>query len=76
MMPKSTAPTESRLASSPIITMMITAKNSAKGILTPTMMALRKLPRNIHWIKKTSTQPKIRLCNTVCVVTDTNAERS
>ena len=27
-------------------------------MLTPTMIALRKSPRNIHWIKKTSTQPK------------------
>jgi len=26
------------------------AKNSAKGMLTPTMMALRRLPRNSHWI--------------------------
>ena len=70
MMPKSTAPTESRLASCPISTMTMTAKNSANGILTPTMMALRKLPRKTHWMTKTSRQPKMRLCRTVWVVTD------
>ena len=69
MMPKSTAPIDSRLASSPCSTSMMMLKNSANGMLTPTMIALRRSPRKIHWIRKTSTQPKIRLCSTVCVVT-------
>ena len=36
-------------------------KNSANGMLTPTMMALRRSPRKIHWIKNTSRQPKIEV---------------
>ena len=35
MMPKSTAPTESRLALSPIITSRMVAKNSANGMFRP-----------------------------------------
>jgi hypothetical protein len=34
------------------------------------------LPRKIHWIKKTSKHPKIRLCRTVWVVRAIKAERS
>src|ERR1700742_5095978 len=48
MMPKSTAPSDNRMASSPRSTRMMMAKNSAKGILAPTMMALRRSPRNTH----------------------------
>ena len=51
-------------------------KNKANGMLTPTMIALRRSPRKTHWIKKTRMQPKIRLCSTVAVVTLTNAVRS
>ena len=52
--------------------MMMMAKNSANGMLTPTMMALRRLPRKTHWMKNTSRQPKMRLCSTVWVVTATS----
>ena len=52
------------------------AKNSANGIFTPTMIALRRSPRNTHWIRNTSTQPKIRFSSTVCVVTLTRLVRS
>ena len=52
------------------------AKNRANGMFNPTMIALRRLPRKIHWIKKTSTHPKIRLCRTVCVVRAISEERS
>ncbi len=76
MMPKSTAPTDSRLASSPWQTSMMMVKNSANGMLTPTMMALRRSPRKIHWIRNTSRQPKTRLCRTVWVVTATSEVRS
>ena len=48
MMPKSTAPIDSKFASWPCSTRMMMEKNSANGILTPTMMALRKSPRKIH----------------------------
>ena len=54
MMPKSTAPTDNRLASSPISTRMMMLKNSANGMLTPTMMALRRSPRKTHWMRNTS----------------------
>ena len=48
---------------------MMMLKNSANGMLTPTMMALRRSPRKIHWITNTRMQPKMRLCSTVWVVT-------
>ncbi len=76
MIPKSTAPTDSRLADSPTSTRIMMLKNSANGMLTLTMIALRRSPRKIHWMKNTSRQPKKRLCRTVWVVTDTRLERS
>ena len=76
MMPKSTAPSDSRLADSPVITSSMMLKNSANGMLMLTMTALRRSPRNTHWMKNTSRQPKIRLCSTVCVVTPTSTARS
>ena len=76
MMPKSTAPTDSRLALSPSMTSKMVAKNSANGIFNPTMIALRRSPKKIHWIRKTSRHPKTRLCRTVCVVSATSDERS
>ena len=48
IMPRSIAPTDSRLADSPRITVMITARNSATGMVAETIRAQRKLPRNIH----------------------------
>jgi len=76
MMPKSTAPSDSRLADSPLSTSMMMLKHSANGMLTLTMTALRRSPRKIHWMKKTSTHPNTRLWITVCVVTLTSVERS
>ena len=76
MMPKSTAPMDRRLASWLCSTIRMMAKNKAKGMFTPTMTALRKSPRKIHWIRNTSRQPKTRLCRTVCVVTFTSVVRS
>jgi len=55
---------------------MMIEKNSAKGMLMPTMIALLRSPRKTHWMKKTSRQPKIRLCRTVRVVTPTSELRS
>jgi hypothetical protein len=51
-------------------------KKSANGMLTLTITALRRSPRNTHWMKNTSRQPNSRLCSTVCVVTETSVERS
>jgi hypothetical protein len=48
MIPKSIAPTDRRFASSPSSTRMMMLKNRANGMLTPTMTALRRSPRNIH----------------------------
>ena len=76
MMPKSTAPSDSRLADSPVSTSIMMLKNSANGMFMLTITALRTSPRKIHWMKNTSRQPKIRLWITVCVVTFTSVERS
>ena len=48
MMPKSTAPTDSKLADSPESTKMMTLKNKATGMLALTMTALRKSPKKTH----------------------------
>ena len=76
MMPKSTAPTDSRLASWCCSTSRMIANISANGMFSPTTMALRRSPRKIHWIRNTSRQPNTRLCSTVCVVTATSELRS
>src|SRR3954469_15417999 len=44
--PKSIAPTDSRFADSPRSTRMITAKNSANGMVAPTISALRRSPKD------------------------------
>ena len=76
MMPKSMAPMDSRLADSPLITRMTTANRSAKGMVAETISALRRSPRNSHWIRKTRQTPITMLCSTVLVVTSTRTERS
>ncbi len=58
MRPKSTAPTERRFADSPRTTISVTAKASAKGMVSATMTAERKLPRNSHCTMKISAMPK------------------
>jgi hypothetical protein len=40
---------------------LIVAKNNTNGMLMPTISALRRLPRKIHWMRKTGAHPKIRL---------------
>src|SRR5713101_5199051 len=45
MMPRSIAPTDSRLADSPRSTVMTTARNSATGIVAATIRAQRRSPR-------------------------------
>src|SRR5665647_885746 len=68
MMPRSIAPTDSRLAESPRSTVMMTARNSATGMVAATISAQRRLPRNIHWIRKISAMPNSILCITVRTV--------
>ena len=65
MMPRSIAPTDSRLADSPRSTVMITARNSATGMVAATISAQRRSPRNTHWIRKISAMPNSMLCSTV-----------
>ncbi len=76
MRPKSSAPTDRRLADSPRTTRMMTAKNSAKGIVATTMSALRRLPRKSHCTTRISRMPTIMLCRTVWVVTAMRSARS
>ena len=57
-------------------TMSPIAKDSANGMVMPTMTALRMLPRNAHCSRKMSTIPAIMLCSTVRVVTRMRSLRS
>jgi hypothetical protein len=74
--PKSMAPTLSRFADSPRSTMMPTAKNSANGMVAPTITALRRLPRNTHCSTKIRAMPNAMLCSTVWVVMSIRSLRS
>ncbi len=74
--PKSSAPTDSRFADSPCTVRISTANDNAKGMVSATITAERRLPRNSHWRTKISAMPSIRLCITVCVVTSIRSERS
>ena len=76
MMPKSMAPIDSRLADSPLSTRTTTANSSAKGMVAETISALRRSPRNSHWIRNTRQTPITMLCSTVLVVTSTRTLRS
>ena len=76
MMPKSMAPIDSRLADSPFSTRISTANNRAKGMVAETMKALRRSPRNSHWMRKISVMPIAMLCSTVWVVMLTSELRS
>ena len=76
MMPKSTEPTDSRLADSPERYITMALKNSAKGMVAETTMALRRSPRKIHWMRNTRSTPTSRLCTTVWVVTEIRELRS
>ncbi len=66
--PKSRAPTDSRFADSPLMVMIRTAKQRAKGMVAETIRALRRSPRKAHCTRKISSTPNTRLCITVWVV--------
>ena len=74
--PKSSAPTDNRFALSPWIVRISTAKASANGIVSATMTALRRLPRNSHCNAKISAMPTMRFSITVCVVRSISVDRS
>ena len=76
MMPKSIAPSDSRLAGTPIHVSPMKVASSASGIVTATMAAARRLPRNSHSTTDTSSAPSIRLVNTVFSVLPISQVRS
>ena len=68
MIPKSTAPSEIRLAGVPPIAMPSSAANRASGMLSAESSAARQFPRKRRSTADTSTIPRTRLWRTVCVV--------
>ena len=74
--PKSTAPSEIRLAGVPVATIPTKAAISASGMLSAVMSAARPCPRNIQSTTATSTMPMSRFSSTVCVVSFTSVARS
>ncbi len=75
-MPKSTAPSEIRLAGVPVATMPMKAISSASGMLIAVMRAARACPRKSQSTSVTSTMPTSRFSSTVCVVSSTRCARS
>ena len=67
-MPKSSAPSESRLAGMCFRSRQIEANNKEKGMVSATMIAPRTLPRKRKRIITTRMIPSVRLCSTVWVV--------
>ena len=75
-MPKSTAPSEMRLAGVPVITRPMMATRSASGMFKAVIKAARQLPRKRISTSVTSPMPMSRFSSTVCVVTFTRSPRS
>ena len=67
-MPKSSAPSDSRLAGMLFRFRQMEANSSENGMVSATMNAPRTLPRNRNRISATRMMPSVRLCSTVCVV--------
>ncbi len=76
MMPKSIAPSESRLAGMPIQVRPRKVASSASGMVTATMKAARMLPRKSQRTKETSSAPSSRLVKTVVSVLPISQVRS
>ena len=74
--PKSIAPSDSRLADSPLSTMIAMAKKKANGMADATTTALRRSPRNNHCTPNTSSTPNRMLNSTVLVVIAISSLRS
>ena len=75
-MPKSSAPSESRLAGMCSRSRQVAAKSSENGIVSTTMIAPRTLPRKANRMMATRIMPSVRLCSTVCVVKCSRSLRS
>ncbi len=76
MMPKSTAPMESKLADLPRRKSTATANSSASGTLMATISAVRTLLRNSSSTTVTRPMPASRFSRTVPVVTWIRSVRS
>ena len=75
MMPKSTAPIDSRLADLSCAYRTVIENSKASGIMIATMLAEARSPRKMNRIAITSPMPIRRLCRTLCVVTWTSSVR-
>ncbi len=75
MIPKLTAPMESRLADFPWRYSTDTENKSASGIISATMPAQVMSPRKTNRIRTTRPMPTTRLWTTLCVVTLTRSVR-
>ena len=74
--PKSIAPSESRLAGISVSCIRIKAINRDNGMVSATSNAPRQLPRNRISTSTTSTIPSNRVWETVCKVVSTRLVRS
>ena len=74
--PKSTAPSEIRLAGVPVVTIPMNATMSASGMLIAVMSAAFACPRKSQSTSATSTMPMTRFSRTVWVVSFTSVARS
>ena len=68
MMPKSIAPSDSRLAGMPLMDRPMKVASNESGMMSATMAAARKLPRKTNNTTATSTAPSTRFLNTVVSV--------
>ena len=76
MIPKSMAPSDSRLAGMPRTRRPMKVASSASGITTATIPAARPLRRNTYSTSVTRTAPSSRFRNTVVNVVWISVERS
>ena len=76
MMPKSIAPSDSRLAGTPMIFRPRKVASSASGITTTTARLARRFDRNRYSTSDTSSAPSTRLRNTVDSVLPISQVRS
>ncbi|MND98906.1 hypothetical protein D3C80_912770 [compost metagenome] len=76
IIPKSTAPKESRLALIPASLRHRNANNRARGMTMETITVVRQSAMKSNTIRVTSTIPSIKLCMTVWVVKSIRLSRS
>ena len=67
IIPKSTAPNDSKFAFIPLSLKQIKAKSRDSGIISETISVVRQSAIKTNTIRVTRIIPSARLCNTVCV---------